>query len=424
MLCVLVLWLVSYFSLGYSQQRQDAFIRGQLSMLEHLAEIVDQKSFLKEIDLLARDSGQALVVLKSADSYFGNLNYLPDSVPDMPDIGSFIIFGNSVLGTDRLQKVRGSLIDTRWGRLLVAYNASDFNVFAARFRVAVYGAILLALVAGLLTGVLFSRKALARLNEINRMTRQVKSGDLSARVALSPRNDEFDEVADHINGMVSRIEDSVGALRSVTDSIAHDLRTPLSRLKISLDQWWLEDARDMEQFNRLQNELDIILHTFNSMLELTRLEQGQGDLIFEICNLSEICRDVIELAEPFAEIREQLLLLEVGADILITGNRQLLFRAIYNLVENAIKYAPEKSPVNVVAAQRRVSVVDTGEGIPESEQEKVFRRLYRLDQSRSTAGYGLGLSLVKAVADIHTADITFELQENAGFTVHLSFPLS
>ncbi len=424
MLCALTLWLVSYFSLGYSQQRQNTFVLGQLSTLKQHAVTADRKSFLKEIDWLARDSSQVLVVLKSADKYFGNLNYLPDRVPQMPEIGSFMIFGNSALGNGRLQKVRGSQIDTRWGKVLVAYNSSDFNVFAARFKLAVYGAIFLALIAGLVTGTLFSRKVLGRLNEINKMTRQVKSGDLSARVAVSSRNDEFDELADHINGMLSRIEDSVGALRTVTDSIAHDLRTPLSRLKIGLDQWSLNDAKDMDRFSKLQSELDTILHTFNSMLELTRLEQGQNDILFETCSLTDICRDVIELAEPLAEDREQMLTLDTGGDTVINGNRQLLFRAVFNLVENAIKYAPEKSPVKVAVAQGQVLVIDTGKGIPEHEQEKVFRRLYRLDQSRSTAGYGLGLSLVKAVAELHAATITFEVQENTGFIARLSFPLS
>ena len=423
-LCALVLWAVSHFSLGYYQQRQDFFVYEQLMALQAISASTTEDEFLAAVEQLAHGRRQALVVLKTPDGYFGNLNYLPEEVPLAPDMGDFLIFGDIGLGDSRLQYVRGSQASTPHGQLLVGYNSSDFYLFAGRFRLAIYMAIGLALVVGLLSGLLFARKILGRLNAINRITRNVAGGELSARVTLSGRGDEFDELSDHINGMLNRIEDSVEAMRTVTDGIAHDLRTPLSRMKIRLDQCVATGEPDLYQLQLLQDELDRVLHTFNAMLELTRLENHQGEIVFEPCDMGSLCEEVVELAEPLAESEGRSLVLECDSEAWVKGNKQLLFRAIFNLVENAIKYSPVGSQVRLVVEQGEIRVIDQGEGIPESEQEKVFRRLYRLDSSRTTKGYGLGLTLVKAVADLHSMEVSFSNQPSGqyeGFSVHLAF---
>lgn len=420
LLCSSVLWVVKDLSLGYYEKKQNQFVQEQLVSLKAIADNASQADFIKAVDLLAEDSRQALVVLKSPSGFYGNLNYLPDSVPYLPVTGSFLILGDSVLGDERLQWVQGSKVATRWGDLLVAYNSSDFNLFVGRFTLAIYVAMVLSLVVGLLTGFLFSRKVLARLNEINRITSQVGQGRLEARVPVSNKGDEFDELAGQINDMLTRIEDSVEAMASVTNSIAHDLRTPLSRLRIKMDGFLRAGSASQEDLLLMQSELDTVLHTFNAMLELSKIEHGGGEITFENCDLNELVEEVVELAEPLAEERHQKLRLKVESKLQVEGNRPLLFRILFNLVENAIKYAPEHTEIQVRLNDRRIAVMDEGQGIPESEQEKVFRRLYRLDHSRSTPGHGLGLSLVKAVAELHRAEVGFE-RVNERFAVVLDF---
>ncbi|WP_448216963.1 ATP-binding protein [Endozoicomonas sp. 2B-B] len=419
-LCGSALWLVKDYSLGFYQKRQDQFVLEQLNSLASLARSHSESEFSAVVSQMAENNRQVLVVFKSAEGYLGNLNYLPETVPLSPATGSFWILGDSVLGDGRFQKVRGSRINSRWGPLVLAYNSSDFNLFASRFTLALYAAMVLVLLVGLVTGFLFSKKILARLRAINKVTAKVGEGLLAARVKVTEKGDEFDELAGHINQMLAQIEDSVEAIASVTSSIAHDLRTPLSRLRIKLDGYLRNGGAGVEDILEAQTELDTILHTFNAMLELTKLEYGQGDLEFVRCDLKEIGYEVVELAEPLAEACEQSLILEVQQPLVVRGSHQLLFRILFNLVENAIKYSPEKGEVKIRIDQDSVSVIDQGAGIPESEQEKVFQRLYRLDQSRTTPGHGLGLSLVKVVAELHNARISFEQGEQS-FAVKLTF---
>ncbi|WP_252180352.1 ATP-binding protein [Endozoicomonas sp. 4G] len=420
LLCGSALWLVKVYSLGFYQQRQDQFVLEQLNSLASLARSSSESEFVSAVRQLAEENRQVLVVFKSSNGYLGNLNYLPETVPLSPAMGSFWILGDSVLGDSRFQKVRGSRINSRWGPLVLAYNSSDFNLFVSRFTLALYTAMVVVLLVGLVTGFLFSRKVLARLRGINRVTAKVGEGQLAARAPVSHRGDEFDELSGHINHMLEQIEDSVEAIASVTSSIAHDLRTPLSRLRIKLDGYLQKGSAGVEDILEAQAELDTVLHTFNAMLELTKLEYGQGNLEFARCDLADIASKVVELAEPLAEVGEQSLMLEVQQALVVQGNHQLLFRILFNLVENAIKYSPEGSEINIRIDQDSVSVIDQGTGIPESEQEKVFQRLYRLDQSRTTPGHGLGLSLVKVVADRHNARISFENGEGF-FAVKLTF---
>lgn len=419
-LCGSALWLVKDYSLGFYQKRQDQFVLEQLNSLASLAKSQSESEFSLAVRQLAEKSRQALVVFKSAEGYQGNLNYLPETVPLSPAMGSFWILGDSVLGDGRFQRVRGSRINSRWGPLVLAYNSSDFNLFASRFTLAFYIAMVLVLLVGLLTGFLFSKKVLARLRGINQVTATVSEGQLAARVPVTEKGDEFDELAGHINQMLEQIEDSVEAIATVTSSIAHDLRTPLSRLRIKLDGYHLNGGAGVEDILEAQAELDTILHTFNAMLELSKLEYRHGHLEFVPCDLTEIGAEVVELAEPLAEASEQSLMLEVQQNLVVQGNHQLLFRILFNLVENAIKYSHEGSEIKIRVDQNSVSVIDQGAGIPESEYEKVFQRLYRLDQSRTTPGHGLGLSLVKVVAERHNASISFGKDEQS-FAVTLTF---
>ena len=399
--CLLILWLVSEFSLRYIRQHQDLFVFEQLARLKSKADQGSREEIISAVDKLVRRKSNALVVLKEGKTYHGNLNYLPDSVPLSPSVGNFMVLEEVESGfTEReLKKVRGSRIETRWGDILVAYNTGDFYLFSSLIKWALYVAMLLALAVASVVGYLFARRLLGRLNEINHITAEVKEGRLNARVPVSQRQDEFDELGTRINAMLDQIEQGMEAVASVTDNIAHDLRTPLSRLRIRMDK--LAKEQGHEHLPQLQGELDSILVTFNAMLELSRLEHGGHGLSMTGCNLGELCADVVELAEPLAECKQQKLVLNIHDDFLLKGNSELLFRAIYNLLENAIKYSPDDTAIVITMNRDRLEISDQGPGIPDEERDKVFRRLYRLDQSRKETGFGLGLSLVKVVVDLH-----------------------
>ena len=422
-LCGTLLWGVQNLSLGSYEQQQHRFIQEQLHALSTVADSNSETNFIEAVEALAEKNRQALVVLSTDSGYFGNLNYLPDSVPLSPATGKFWILGDSVLGKDRLQEVQGSRKKTRWGTLLVAYNSSDFNFFEIRFSRIIYLAMFLALAIGLASGFLFSRKVLSRLNQINRITAQVGEGKLKARVPVTGKGDEFDTLSVKINDMLASIENSVEATASVTNSIAHDLRTPLSRLRIRLDEHLRKGQANSEELLVVQSELDTVLHTFTAMLELNKLEHGQRQITFTYCHLEAICHGVLELAEPLAENRGQRLRLDIQSSLTVEGNKELLFRSLFNLVENAVKYAPADSEVVIRVKDNAVAIIDQGKGIPEAEQEKVFRRLYRLDQSRTTPGHGLGLSLVQAVANLHGAKASFNHTQN-GFEAVIQFESS
>ncbi len=420
LLCLLIIGIVSKYSIGYYRQHKDLFIFQTLATLKSFSETESRFEFIDNLKRIAGDNRNSLVVLKNRQGYFGNLNYLPASIPETPLIGDFLVWDDSAGVEERLQNVRGSRIATRWGDVLVGYNAPDFNLFASRFQLALYSSMLLALLAASLVSFLFARKLLNRLAHVNRITSEVRKGKLSARVPVGTKNDEFDELANSINSMLDQIESGMEGIASVTDNIAHDLRTPLSRLRIRMDGHIAKGSAGVEELLVLRGEVDRILTTFNAMLELSRLEQGARRVAFGPCNISGLCEEVIELAIPLAECNDQQLQLELKGTFILEGNRELLFRALYNLVENAIKYSPDGGTIQMVVYSNKVCIHDQGPGIPVDEQEKVFRRLYRLDRSRKEDGFGLGLSLVRAVAHMHGLTVTLENKD--GFSVCLCAP--
>jgi signal transduction histidine kinase len=305
-----------------------------------------------------------------------------------------------------------------------------------RFRRAVIQALIWSIVAtlglGLGVGVLMSRRTLARLEAINQAAERVRRGEVKHRMPVGRRGDEYDRLAENLNAMLEEIERLLGAVRAVTNNIAHDLRSPLTRLKTRLEIALAasEDAAARrEAIERALAEADELLATFNALLSIADAEAGTGRAEMDRVDLEGLARDVAELYEPAAE--EKGLTLERGlhGPATITGNRQLLFQVLANLLDNAVKYTP--SPGRIVLRLEPATeeqgpaliVADSGPGIPAEDRERVLERFVRLDASRSTPGSGLGLSLVAAIARLHAA--TLALDDNApGLKVMLRFPRS
>jgi signal transduction histidine kinase len=282
--------------------------------------------------------------------------------------------------------------------------------------------ILLAAAGGIVLGSRFLR----RIEEINRTTRSIIDGNLAKRVPASGGGDEMDRLAVNLNAMLDRIQALMEGVKRVSDDIAHDLRTPLSRLRYRLEaargRGGAEGDAVIEQSIA---ELDAILETFSALLRISQIESGARRAAFSEVSLERIAATVSEAYAPVAEDHGQRLKTAVSGVAPILGDKELLTQLVANLIENSIRHSPGGAEITVGLSQEHgtpvLFVADTGPGIPAPERDKVFRRFYRLESSRTTAGNGLGLALVKVVADLHNASI--ELSDNGpGLRVAIRFP--
>jgi signal transduction histidine kinase len=300
-------------------------------------------------------------------------------------------------------------------RLLVGRDLRDAAVFRRRVEQTLFWAALLTLALGLIGGLFMTRNVLRRVEAVNRTSASIIQGDFAERVPVTGSGDEFDQLASNLNAMLDQIERLMAGMRQVTDNIAHDLRTPLSRLRARLEVTLLErpDAnRYAEALAETIAEADHLLGTFNALLSIAEAEAGARRDHMATVDLDEIARSVADLYEPVAEEKGIKLTLDAASPALVRGDRHLLSQAIANLLDNALKYTPE-GEVRLMVHRRndgqiRLEIADSGPGVPAAHREHVFDRFFRLENSRSTPGNGLGLSLVRAVAKLHGGEIRLE----------------
>lgn len=280
---------------------------------------------------------------------------------------------------------------------------------------------------GLALGLFLARRFRGRIEAFNRHTQLiVQSGDLSSRMA-TVGSDEFSILASNMNAMLARIEKLVQGIHQVSDNIAHDLRTPLTRLRadvqVALQQ---DDAAAHAALARVLVELDKMQSIFNSLLAISRAESGGMPMKRALVNFSELLDELVELYAPSAEDKGLTLQGEIPAGLLLYGNRQLLAQALSNLLDNALKYVPAGGTVKLSAqsANERIKVVvdDSGPGIPDEMRDKVFERFARVDPSRTIAGTGLGLSLAKAFIELHHGKLAVTGSKLGGSSFILDLP--
>lgn len=314
-------------------------------------------------------------------------------------------------------------------KLLVGRDMRARRDFQDTLTEAMIGATILTIILTLLGGIIFSRLVLRRLRIIDATAKSIMSGDISRRIPITEKGDEFDHLATTLNSMLSKVEDLINELRVTTESMAHDLRSPLTRLRTSLEQSLLDIDKGAPSKLGIEKaifETDRILKNVNSLLSLARLEIGLSDEQMNDVNVHDLMEDVCDLYAPLVE--EQGMSLEqsfyVNEDDKIKINAQLVIQAIANLIENAIKYAGKKAVIRVSAIKEGntviISVADNGLGIPENERVRVTQRFARLSAERKEEGMGLGLYLVATIAKIHNAQM--ELDDNdPGLVVRLIF---
>jgi signal transduction histidine kinase len=278
------------------------------------------------------------------------------------------------------------------------------------------------------------RRALRRIDSISDASRQIMGGDLSRRLPVAGSGDEFDRLSENLNGMLERIAALNEGLKQVSDNIAHDLKTPLTRLRNRAEAALAEDDEGAarEALERTIAESDQLIRTFNAILMISRLEAGYSAETTKRVELSAIIQGVVELYEPVAEEVGVTLKAEIPGQVEISGNRELLAQALSNIVDNAIKYSggTGEDPTVIVsltseAGTVRLSVIDNGPGIPEDQRAQATERFVRLEKSRNQPGSGLGLSLAKAVMTFHHGELELSDGRNdRGLSVAMVFASS
>lgn len=359
---------------------------------------------------------------------------LAGNLPPMDPVAGEIELPGSRLAADRGARPETYSVVARGQRLdngeFLLVGESRFRAIKAReaiLRAFGWGIAITVLLAGV-GGAALRAGFLRRIEDINRTTRSIIEGDLSRRVPTGGSDDEMDRLAVNLNAMLARIQSLMDNVKQVSDDIAHDLRTPLSRLRHRL-----ETARDRSgpdapaELEQAIEDVDAILETFSALLRIAQIESGARRAAFSRVDLAQVVSSVSEAYAAVAEDHGQVVSVDAAAPASIQGDRELLTQMMANLVENPIRHCPTGTRISIAlrreAGAAVLCVADSGPGIPAAERDKVFRRFYRLESSRTTPGSGLGLALVKAIADLHGAAV--ELSDNhPGLRVTVRFPAS
>lgn len=423
---VLLLAFISYQSSIQLQRAQSADIDREVRQLVDLDRNRGWRAAAVAVGRLASVPGQGIYYLSAPNGQMmvSNIETFPVEILQSPGVYSFDYDrpkppfapeDDKAPGGHAL--VRSAVLESGM-RLMVGRDVIERRGFTGiilqGFGLGVMGIVIASIIAGLFTSI----RVLRRIDTISATATKIMSGNLSERVPVTRRNDEFDGLAKSLNLMLERIEGLMQGLKEVTDNVAHDLKTPLTRLRTKAEAALRDGSGTDAQRQALEttiSESDKLIRTFNALLMIARAEAfaPSGDLA-EV-DLSAVAADVAELYEPAAEEAGMTLVTDITPGISLRGNRELLGQALVNLLENGLKYAGTGRIVLSVheAPGRRIQVIvaDNGPGVPEADRERVIERFVRLEDSRTEPGSGLGLSLVAAVARLHRG--TLHLEDNA-----------
>ena len=423
--CVGVGLLIAYLGATVSHRREvDRHLRERVAALLHGHQSAGRSGLALAITELGREPENRVWLTfywseQTPEVWAGSASEIPRELPRTGEPTSYRIGERHFRGL-ALPLAGGSAIG-------VAQDVTHQLVFERRLLIASLAGWALVLALSLWLGMWASGRLVGRLDDLNRALLSLLRGDRSMRMSVRSPGDEFDQVARRFNELLDENERLLGRVREVSSNIAHELRTPLARVRNHLEELLARPrpAQEVEQSLReALEETDSLLATFQGLLSISRIASGAFRDEMLPVDLSRITRDAVELYEPSAE--EAGLRLEVDAvpEALVVGDRHLLAQALSNLIDNALKYAPAASTIEVSTrrsdARLELRVADSGPGIPAQDRERALEPFTRLEAARGTAGTGLGLSLVAAVARLHGASLVLADHE-PGLEVMLTF---
>ncbi|MEP1931221.1 MAG: HAMP domain-containing sensor histidine kinase [Roseibium sp.] len=399
----------------------DIYVRGGV---RDVVETIDRRSRHPNASLylLVDFSGNALV---------GNIARLPTMVLEEADGGlrrvRYTRIGPDAANIERQAMVR--TFELRGGfRLLVGRDLGEQLRFSNLLSNALRLWLVVVVIMAAMTWLFVSRRVMKRIDEISATSQTIMTGDLSGRLPIAGNDDEFDRLAVSLNTMLDRIELLMQSMKDVTDNIAHDLKTPLTRLQTRVERA-LRDARGedgyREALETTLDETDHLLRIFNALLRIARIESMAPGTVMEPVDLKVLVSEIAELYEPLVEDEGGRLENAVPEGLFAECNKDLISQVLVNLIENALKYGrPESGEFEIKLSGEEdegricLLVSDNGSGIPDTDMDRVQDRFVRLDDSRSEPGTGLGLSLVKAVARLHGGDLRFK-NEASGLSAQI-----
>lgn len=418
----LTLFLIAYISNNTAtllDRQLEATIGSEINSLAEQYRRGGLRQLVSSVELRSRRPSASLYLVAdfSGRTIVGNVADLPLAVLNLPDGQPTPVTYQRLDGDVSRQFEAVVRVFALPGgfRLLVGRDVAERQEFESVIRDAFQVAVVVMVVMAFVTWFLIGRTVLKRVENVAETSGRIMSGDLGRRLSVTGSGDEFDNLAVSLNRMLDRIEALMSGLKEVSDNIAHDLKTPLTRLRNRLEST-LREARGEADWREAVadsiGEADELIQTFDALLRIARVEAGSsGDDMVDL-DARDVLADVAELYEPVVEDAGGRLESLVHAPLPISGNRALIAQALTNLLDNAIKYGlPETpaaggpAPVRLVGASRggevHLTVADAGPGIPEADRERVLQRFVRLEASRTRPGSGLGLSLVAAVARLH-----------------------
>jgi signal transduction histidine kinase len=417
-----ILAYVYFASASEARTKAERDVRGEMQVLTG---IYKERGFdalnRALIDRTLRDNS-FLYLLKNPDGsqVTGSLTNFPiETLEEDQQWITFPFTDTDVEGRVTRPQVRGVQVQLAGGGMLfVGQSLGDTEAYLARLTQALWTAMGIVLLLGLAGGVLVSRNLEKAMGRLGKVVTAVQDGDLKARAVVRNSGDELDELGAGLNTMLDRLEGSMASIRHAGDAIAHDLRSPLTRMRAKLEVALMDaEAGKIDGVDAVQlalDEADNLLKTFNTVLAIARLQAAAGRTPDpKVFDAADLAADMAELYEPASEDKGLEFSAEIERGLMVEGNQPFLAQALANIIDNAIKYTPTGGAVMLRARRRssgdiEFSVTDTGPGVPEEDRERVIERFVRLDNSRTEAGSGLGLSLVGAVMEAHGGRIILD----------------
>lgn len=415
----------------YFASRDDAATRAESGIRRELAALTaiyrERGPDALNAELIDRTSkgGPYLFLLMDAEGQgqTGNVNESPiTDYQGGEHWETFRLSGADAEGRVTRRAAMGVQLRLTGGELLfVGEDIGDTEAYLNRLSMTLWGVAGIVFLLGLGGGLLVSRQVDQALGRLNKVVEAVQAGDLKQRVEIRNTGDELDELGGNLNQMLDRLQQSMASIRHAGDAIAHDLRSPLNRMRSRLEVALIDtEAGRIDgkaALSQALDEADDLLKTFNTVLSIARLQAASEAPDPETFDAADLATDMAELYEPAAQDKDLEFAAEIQRNLPVRANRAFLAQALANLIDNAIKYTPTGGAVMLRARRRssgevEYSVTDTGPGVAEADRDRIVERFVRLDGSRTQSGAGLGLSLVQAVAEAHQGRL--EVAEGPG----------